>query len=191
MLSGYRHLFQPVVKQVVDFYQPTCIVLQVRSRSLGQCLCVCVVAHLCGLCDAVWSRFSGLWSVRMLQSQHTRTWVRTRLSNGTVCWNLATKTPCVCRDCVEFVKGFKIPLLVLGGGGYTVRNVARCWYVHYSPLFSLLIIKREKSLHNSYKVTFKGVLSYYVLFVAPLQHFLLLLFTQVFLLLWNEGAFYH
>ena len=22
---------------------------------------------------------------------------------------------------------FKIPLLVLGGGGYTVRNVARCW----------------------------------------------------------------
>lgn len=30
-------------------------------------------------------------------------------------------------ECVEFVKGFKIPLLVLGGGGYTVRNVARCW----------------------------------------------------------------
>lgn len=30
-------------------------------------------------------------------------------------------------ECVEFVKSFKIPLLVLGGGGYTVRNVARCW----------------------------------------------------------------
>ena len=29
--------------------------------------------------------------------------------------------------CVEFVKRFKLPLLVLGGGGYTVRNVARCW----------------------------------------------------------------
>lgn len=26
---GYRQLFQPVIKQVVDFYQPTCIVLQV------------------------------------------------------------------------------------------------------------------------------------------------------------------
>lgn len=31
------------------------------------------------------------------------------------------------RECVEFVKSFRIPLLVLGGGGYTVRNVARCW----------------------------------------------------------------
>lgn len=31
------------------------------------------------------------------------------------------------RECVEYVKSFNIPLLVLGGGGYTVRNVARCW----------------------------------------------------------------
>ena len=30
-------------------------------------------------------------------------------------------------DCVEFVKSFNVPLLLLGGGGYTVRNVARCW----------------------------------------------------------------
>lgn len=28
-LPGYKHLFQPVINQVVDFYQPTCIVLQV------------------------------------------------------------------------------------------------------------------------------------------------------------------
>lgn len=25
------------------------------------------------------------------------------------------------------MKKFNVPLLVLGGGGYTVRNVARCW----------------------------------------------------------------
>lgn len=30
-------------------------------------------------------------------------------------------------ECVRFVKQFGIPLLVAGGGGYTVRNVARCW----------------------------------------------------------------
>ena len=30
-------------------------------------------------------------------------------------------------DAVDFVKQFGRPLLVLGGGGYTVRNVARCW----------------------------------------------------------------
>ncbi len=29
--------------------------------------------------------------------------------------------------CLEFVKSFKLPLLVLGGGGYTPRNVARLW----------------------------------------------------------------
>lgn len=29
-LEGYKHLFQPVINQVVEFYQPTCIVLQVR-----------------------------------------------------------------------------------------------------------------------------------------------------------------
>lgn len=31
-VSGYRQLFQPVIKQVVDFYQPTCIVLQVSEE---------------------------------------------------------------------------------------------------------------------------------------------------------------
>lgn len=30
-------------------------------------------------------------------------------------------------ECVRFVKSFGLPLLVLGGGGYTIRNVARCW----------------------------------------------------------------
>lgn len=29
--------------------------------------------------------------------------------------------------CVAFVKSFQIPLLVVGGGGYTPRNVARAW----------------------------------------------------------------
>lgn len=30
-------------------------------------------------------------------------------------------------ECVRFMKQFQVPLLVLGGGGYTIRNVARCW----------------------------------------------------------------
>ncbi|KAK8251123.1 histone deacetylase RpdA/Rpd3 [Phyllosticta capitalensis] len=30
-------------------------------------------------------------------------------------------------NCVRFVKGFNLPVLVLGGGGYTMRNVARTW----------------------------------------------------------------
>lgn len=30
-------------------------------------------------------------------------------------------------DCVRFVRTFNTPLVILGGGGYTVRNVARTW----------------------------------------------------------------
>jgi histone deacetylase 1/2 len=39
-------------------------------------------------------------------------------------------------DCVEFVKSFGLPMLVLGGGGYTVRNVARCWTYETSVLLN-------------------------------------------------------
>ncbi|KAJ6937600.1 hypothetical protein NC652_012041 [Populus alba x Populus x berolinensis] len=30
-------------------------------------------------------------------------------------------------ECVKFMRSFNVPLLLLGGGGYTIRNVARCW----------------------------------------------------------------
>lgn len=30
-------------------------------------------------------------------------------------------------ECVRFVKSFGLPTLVLGGGGYTIKNVSRCW----------------------------------------------------------------
>ena len=37
-------------------------------------------------------------------------------------------------DCVRFMRSFNVPMLVLGGGGYTVRNVARCWTYETSLL---------------------------------------------------------
>lgn len=30
-------------------------------------------------------------------------------------------------NCVKYIKGFNLPTLVLGGGGYTIKNVARAW----------------------------------------------------------------
>lgn len=39
-------------------------------------------------------------------------------------------------SCVEFIKSFGLPTLVLGGGGYTVRNVARCWTYETSVLLN-------------------------------------------------------
>ncbi|CEG73086.1 Putative Histone deacetylase [Rhizopus microsporus] len=40
------------------------------------------------------------------------------------CFNLSMKGHA---NCVRFVKKFNLPTLVLGGGGYTMRNVARAW----------------------------------------------------------------
>jgi len=40
------------------------------------------------------------------------------------CFNLTVKGHA---DCLRFLRSFNVPLMVLGGGGYTVRNVARCW----------------------------------------------------------------
>ncbi|KAF2812878.1 uncharacterized protein BDZ99DRAFT_507084 [Mytilinidion resinicola] len=40
------------------------------------------------------------------------------------CFNLSMKGHA---NCVKFVKSFNLPVLVLGGGGYTMRNVARTW----------------------------------------------------------------
>jgi histone deacetylase 1/2 len=40
------------------------------------------------------------------------------------CFNLSVKGHA---ECVRFVRSFNVPLLLVGGGGYTIRNVARCW----------------------------------------------------------------
>lgn len=37
-------------------------------------------------------------------------------------------------ECVKFIKSFGIPMLVLGGGGYTPRNVSRLWCYETSVL---------------------------------------------------------
>ena len=39
-------------------------------------------------------------------------------------FNLSSKGHAMC---VEFVKSFGLPLMLLGGGGYTMKNVSRCW----------------------------------------------------------------
>lgn len=73
-------------------------------------------------------------------------------------------------QCVDFFKKYNVPMLVLGGGGYTVRNVARCWayetsrvvgvtlsdslpyndnYEFYGPDFRLHITPSNMENHNS------------------------------------------
>jgi histone deacetylase 1/2 len=40
------------------------------------------------------------------------------------CFNLSIRGH---GECLKYMQTFGVPLLVLGGGGYTIRNVARCW----------------------------------------------------------------
>ncbi|KAF0986918.1 hypothetical protein HZS_5872 [Henneguya salminicola] len=47
------------------------------------------------------------------------------------CFNLSVKGH---GSCVSFVKSLGLPLMVVGGGGYTIRNVARAWTYETSLL---------------------------------------------------------
>lgn len=76
----YKSIFEPVIKAVMDYYQPEAIVLQCGGDSLS--------------------------------------------GDRLGCFNLSMRGHA---NCVNFVKGFGMPTLVLGGGGYTMRNVARTW----------------------------------------------------------------
>lgn len=83
------------------------------------------------------------------------------------CFNLSLKGHA---QCVDFFRKYDVPLLLLGGGGYTVRNVARCWayetsrvvgvdlpddlpfnenYEFYGPDFRLHITPSNLENHNS------------------------------------------
>ena len=82
------------------------------------------------------------------------------------CFNLTTKGHA---KAVQHVKSYNVPTLVLGGGGYTIRNVARCWayetsvlldepidqqipfndyYEYYAPDFELHL-KPDSSMENA------------------------------------------
>lgn len=78
--GSYEQIFQPVVTKVMEYYQPSAVVLQCGADSL----------------------------------------TGDRLG----CFNLTVKGHA---KCLDFVKTFNVPVLMLGGGGYTIRNVARCW----------------------------------------------------------------
>ncbi|KAG7443184.1 Arginase/deacetylase [Guyanagaster necrorhizus] len=37
-------------------------------------------------------------------------------------------------ECVNFVRKFNVPLMIVGRGGYTIKNVSRCWNYETSVL---------------------------------------------------------
>ncbi|OJA18800.1 hypothetical protein AZE42_00840 [Rhizopogon vesiculosus] len=78
--ENYKSVFEPVIRQVMESYDPSAIVLQCGTDSLS--------------------------------------------GDKLGCLNLSMRGHA---NCVKFVKSFNKPLLLLGGGGYTMRNVSRAW----------------------------------------------------------------
>jgi histone deacetylase 1/2 len=56
--------------------------------------------------------------------------------------------------CVEFILKFGIPLMLLGGGGYTIENVARCWA--YETSLALGVQIDNKLPPNEYSHEYSG-----------------------------------
>ncbi|PRQ44956.1 putative histone deacetylase [Rosa chinensis] len=78
--EDFRWLFRPVIRKVMEMYEPEAVVLQSGADSL----------------------------------------TGDRLG----CFNLSIKGHA---DCLRFLRSFNVPLMVLGGAGYTIQNVVRCW----------------------------------------------------------------
>ena len=87
--ENYRFVFEPVIRRIMEVFQPCAIVLQ------------------CGADSVTGDRLG--------------------------CFNLSTYGHA---KCVKFVQNFNIPTLVLGGGGYTIRNVARTWAYETSVILN-------------------------------------------------------
>ncbi|ONK81237.1 uncharacterized protein A4U43_C01F26850 [Asparagus officinalis] len=75
------------------------------------------------------------------------------------CFNLSVKGHA---DCLRFLRSFNVPLMVLGGGGYTIRNVARCWC--YETAVAVGVEPENKLPYNEYYEYFGPD---YTLHVAP------------------------
>ncbi|URE31609.1 histone deacetylase [Musa troglodytarum] len=61
------------------------------------------------------------------------------------CFNLSVKGHA---ECVRYLRSFNVPLMLLGGGGYTLRNVARCWC--YEVYWSLHVEVNDKMPDHEY-----------------------------------------
>jgi histone deacetylase HOS2 len=57
--------------------------------------------------------------------------------------------------CVEFMRAYKLPLLLLGGGGYTPRNVARAW-CHETAVCLDVKLHNDLPIHIPYRAAFEG-----------------------------------
>ncbi|EER36084.1 histone deacetylase RPD3 [Candida tropicalis MYA-3404] len=119
--ATYKSVFEPVISKIMEWYQPSAIVLQCGGDSLSG---------------------DRLGPFNLSMRGHA--------------------------NCVNFVRSFNVPFMVVGGGGYTIRNVARTWafetgicngvilpkelpyngyYEYYAPTYELDV--RSSNMNNA------------------------------------------
>ncbi|MQL94946.1 hypothetical protein Taro_027608 [Colocasia esculenta] len=99
--ESFRGMFRPIIRKVMEVYQPDAVVLQCGADSLS--------------------------------------------GDRLGCFNLSVRGHA---DCLRFLRSFNVPLMVLGGGGYTIRNVARCWC--YETAVAVGVEPENKLPYNEY-----------------------------------------
>ena len=52
-------------------------------------------------------------------------------------------------ECVDYVRRYNLPMLLIGGGGYTIRNVARCWTYETSTALNCDIANGKWIAHSN------------------------------------------
>ncbi len=172
--EAYEQLFKPVMRKVMEIYQPEAIVFQSGQPSLIQLTpqdmaarceassaCTCrntlSMPHspTCLWCMCRRRLFGGR-SAGRLQSVHEgtrlfaqdcfncaasfrRTWFwdgRCEHSRGLMQGHA---------ECQQFMMTFGLPMLVLGGGGYRINNVARCWAYETGRILGIALLLKPDS----------------------------------------------
>ncbi|XP_061222832.1 histone deacetylase 2 isoform X1 [Neopsephotus bourkii] len=141
--ESYGQIFKPIISKVMEMYQPSAVVLQCGADSLsGDRLGCFNLTVKGGKATSVAHTAQIFFHLTYLGNQESCCLLQMPFSMlylPGVCTVLAPVHSIFCiycqlflcltghAKCVEVVKTFNLPLLMLGGGGYTIRNVARCW----------------------------------------------------------------
>lgn len=102
--ESYESIFVPIISKVMETFQPSAVVLQCGADSLTGIFYIYI---------------SNIFT-HLLLDINSFYIIGDRLG----CFNLTVRGH---GKCVEFVKKYNLPFLMVGGGGYTIRNVSRCW----------------------------------------------------------------
>ena len=144
--DSFKSIFRPVIGKIMETFSPGAVVLQCGADSLSGDRLGCFNLSLRG------NLKRSLMTAGRLLSLDTRC-PHTPISHFFLALSRVPVPILACllpghADCVEFVKTFNVPTLVLGGGGYTLRNVPRCWTYETAVLLGVDI--KDALPYNDY-----------------------------------------